>query len=294
MNARQRRGQAIFEKRDQMERIDDSHYMVNSQSSNKKYDVISTERGWNCACPDHQFRNVCCKHIHAVEISLRMRTEVRKEITIPQVDLGKCKFCDSAKIVKHGIKKLKKGTFQRFRCADCKKHFIHNLGFERKRATPEQITMAVDLFWSGLSSRKVAATLKMTGIKTSHITVQNWASEYGSLMEKYLEKITPQVGESWRTDELYLKIKGDRKYLFAMLDSETRFWLAKMVAEHKGNDDVAPMFKDAKKKAGKIPTTLISDGAANFHHAWKDQYRAKNFLHKETEHHRHVHMNFVS
>ena len=25
-------------------------------------------------------------------------------------------------------------------------------------------------------------------------------------------------------------------------------------------------------------------------HLWKDQYRAKNFLHKETEHHRHIHM----
>ena len=50
------------------------------------------------------------------------------------------------------------------------------------------------------------------------------------------------------------------------------------------------MFKQAKKVAGKVPEQLISDGASNFHHAWKNQYRAKNFLHKETEHHRHIHM----
>lgn len=56
-----------------------------------------------------------------------------------------------------------------------------------------------------------------------------------------------------------------------------------MVAEHKGNDDVAPMFAQAKKVVGKVPTTLISDKAANFHHAWKPQYKAKNFLHKDTE-----------
>ena len=55
-----------------------------------------------------------------------------------------------------------------------------------------------------------------------------------------------------------------------MLDSETRFWLSQMISEHKGNDDVSPMFRDAKQKAGKIPEVLISDGAANFHHAWKD------------------------
>ena len=40
-------------------------------------------------------------------------------------------------------------------------------------------------------------------------------------MEMYLESITPHVSEKWRVDELYLKIKGDRRYLYAMLDDET-------------------------------------------------------------------------
>ena len=75
-----------------------------------------------------------------------------------------------------------------------------------------------------------------------------------------------------------------------MMDSETKFWLAKMLAKKKGNDNVGPMFKDAQRLAGKKLTAPISDGAANFHHAWKDQWRPKNRLHKETEHHRHVHM----
>ena len=33
-----------------------------------------------------------------------------------------------------------------------------------------------------------------------------------------------------------------------------------------------------------MPEILISDKAANFHHSWKEQYRPKNLLHKETEH----------
>jgi hypothetical protein len=28
-------------------------------------------------------------------------------------------------------------------------------------------------------------------------------------MQKYLEKITPEVSGSWRTNELYLKVKGN-------------------------------------------------------------------------------------
>ena len=284
------RGLQIAQLKDQIQRIDDGTYKVSSQSGNGKYDVLSTERGWTCSCPDHRFRQVCCKHIHAVEISRKMREAVQESVTIREVDLDRCRFCDSLNIARKGTKKLKKGTFQNFQCSDCKRFFIHNLGFERKRATPEQITMAVDLLFSGLSSRKTAKSIRMTGADVSHVTVQNWTREYTGLMDRFMDDITPRVGEQWRTDEIFLMIRGNRRYLFAMLDSETRYWLARMVAEHKGNDDVAPLFMKAKEVAGKVPERLISDGAANFGHAHRKQYAAKNFLHKDSEHVRHIHM----
>lgn len=290
MTTRQERGKTIANMKNQIRRIDDTHYTVNSQSSNKQYDVISTEHGWVCSCPDHRFRRVCCKHIHAVEMSRKIREVVKQSVVIKQVDLGRCKFCDSMHIVKDSIRKLKRGNVQQYKCKDCGKRFTQNLGFEGKHATPEQITMAVDLVFSGLSTRKTAFTLKGMSVKVTHQTVLSWATEYSRLMDRFMDKIQPQVGEKWRTDEMYLKIKGERKYLFAMLDSETRFWLSKMVAEHKGNDDVAPMFAQAKQLAGKVPEQLTSDGASNLSHAHKKQYAAKNFLHKESKHERHIHL----
>ena len=290
MNQRQIKGKEIAEKQNQIIRIDKSHYKVNSQSRDKQHDVISLESGWSCSCEDRYFRKTCCKHIHAVEISLKLRNNIKDDIVISEVKIDSCKNCQSSNIKKAGIRKNKSGNIQLFKCKDCNSKFSINLGFERMRATPDQITMAMNLYFNGESSRKVAQSLILTGVKVSHITIQKWNKKYVELMDNYLDKITPQVGEKWRTDELYLKIKGDKKYLFAMLDSETRFWLSQMVSEHKGNDDVSPMFAEAKQKAKKVPITLVSDGAANFHHAWKDQYRAKNYLHKETEHHRHIHM----
>ncbi len=290
MNPRQARGQTIAEKQGQIERIDGDHYFVKSQSSDKSYEVMSTEHGWTCQCPDHAYRHICCKHIHAVEISRKMREAVKETVTVREINLGRCKFCDSGNIVRKGIKKAKRGNLQQFGCKNCGKRFMQNLGFERKQATPEQITTAVDLVFSGLSTRKTATALRMTGTKKSHMTIERWAKEYAELMERFVDRITPQVGEEWRTDEIYLMIRGDRRYLFAMLDSQTRYWLAKMVAEHKGNDDVAPMFAKAKEVAGKVPAKLVSDGAANFAHAHKRQYAAKNFMHKESVHESHVHM----
>lgn len=49
-----------------------------------------------------------------------------------------------------------------------------------------------------------------------------------------------------------------------------------MVAEHKGNDDMAPMFTKTKQVAGKVPKTLVSDAASNFYHTWCEQYATKN------------------
>ncbi len=62
-----------------------------------------------------------------------------------------------------------------------------------------------------------------------------------------LDKITP-TGKStaWRTDELYLKVKGNTKYLYALMDDENRFWIAQQVAETKNTADITPLFQKGK------------------------------------------------
>jgi putative transposase len=60
----------------------------------------------------------------------------------------------------------------------------------------------------------------------THQTIYNWIQKYINLMQKYLEQIKPNVSTAWRTDELFLKIKGDMKYLYTLMDDETRFWIA--------------------------------------------------------------------
>ena len=274
MKARADRGMLIHESEGQVEHLASDHYLVRSQSGNGTYEVRDFGHGWMCSCPDHTHTGSICKHIQAVQWHIGERRTIRPH------DDTHCKFCDSTNIVKKGVR----GTKQQYGCKDCGRRFIQNLGFERRRDTPEQVCDAIELSYGGLSSRKVVANMASKGLHVSYKTIQNWGKAYGTLMEEYFDSIQPQVGEAWRTDEIYLKIKGKKRYLFAMLDSETRYWIAKQVAEHKGKDDVAPMFKQAKKVAGKIPTTLISDKAANFHHTWKQQYRAKNFLHKDTRH----------
>jgi transposase-like protein len=111
------------------------------------------------------------------------------------------------------------------------------------------------------------------GVQVSYQTVWNWIQKYTGLMEKYLDKITPQVSDTWRADELYVKIRGDMKYVFAMMDDETRFWIAQEVADTKDTHDARHLFQMARERADKKPSVLITDGLRSYHDAWLKEYR---------------------
>lgn len=62
------------------------------------------------------------------------------------------RIASSVNTVKDSIRKLKKGEVQQYKCKDCGRRFTQNLGFEQKRATPEQVTTAVELVFDGMST----------------------------------------------------------------------------------------------------------------------------------------------
>ncbi|HUL14345.1 MAG TPA: DDE-type integrase/transposase/recombinase [Candidatus Acidoferrum sp.] len=287
-NSRQERGKEIAEKPDQVRRIDEDHYQVKSQSSDKWYDLISTESGWKCSCPDNVYRKVCCKHVHCLEISLTIRQTVKQgQIVIEQINSSSCPYCKSDKIIKRGLRHNKYGDIQRFCCNDCTRRFTINLGFQRMKSSPQTITSAMQLYFTGESLRNVQKFLKLQGAEVSHKTVYVWIKKYVGLMEKYLEQITPQVSDKWRADELFLKVRGNTKYLYALMDDDTRFWIAKQVADTKYTEDVRPLFSKGKQIAGKRPLFLVTDGARNFYEAFNKEFWSN--AKPRTEHIRHVH-----
>jgi transposase-like protein len=132
------------------------------------------------------------------------------------------------------------------------------------RATPQIITSAMQLYFTGESLRNVQKFLKLQGVKVSHVAILKWIRKYVKLMNDYLEKIKPNVSDTWRADELYIKIKGDLKYLFAIMDDETRFWIAQEVAESKDKHDARQLFMQARRLMDKQPKNFITDGLKSY------------------------------
>jgi transposase-like protein len=215
-----------------------------------------------------------------------MKEEVRKNITIKPVEINRCLFCHSEDVVETGIRRNKEYAILRFKCHSCGRTFSVNIGFERMKHNPKGITTAMQLYFSGGSLRNTMRALQLMGVNVSHQTVYNWITKYAELMQKYLDKITPHVSGVRRTDELFIKVKGNLTYLFSMMEDETRFWISSMVADHKGVSDVRPMYQDAKEVTGKRPSVLISDGAPNFHTAFNKEFYSNK---KDSRYISHIH-----
>jgi transposase-like protein len=79
------------------------------------------------------------------------------------------------------------------------------------------------------------------------------------------------------------------KYLYALMDDQTRFWIAQEVADTKFTADLRPLFQKGREIAEKKPKTLITDGAANFHEAFVDEFWT-NRLETRPEHIRDIRM----
>src|SRR3989337_754246 len=90
--------------------------------------------------------------------------------------------------------------------------------------------------------QKHMKSLTLLGVEVSYRTILNWIRKYTRLMETYTESIIPNVSDTWKADEISLKVKGNMKYLFSMMDDETRFWIAQEVAETKEKHDARTLF----------------------------------------------------
>jgi transposase-like protein len=122
----------------------------------------------------------------------------------------------------------------------------------------------MQLYFSGESLRNTAKSLKLLGVEVSHKTVFMWIKKYVSLMKAYAEKIVPNVSDSWRADEIRFKVRGNMKYLFAVMDDETRFWIAQEVADTKHSHDTQNLFALSKNLIGKQPKQIITDGLYSY------------------------------
>ena len=181
-----------------IKRMNKLTYKVKSQSNHDNwYTVINTyDSGWVCDCPDFTFRNIECKHVHCVKFSKLLRKKVYLDTfankpIIPESKVGEiiCQKCGSLNYKKFGIRHNKNaGDMQRYLCKDCKFRFVINPAFENCKASAKVITAALDLYFKGVSLRKIAQHLKqMHSFQINSSSVCRWIRKFTKLVQPYVD-----------------------------------------------------------------------------------------------------------
>lgn len=296
-NPRELRGLAILSQPDAVIQTGKNEWDVRSQSKDVYYTVIRSfpkdrkERmrspgTWTCTCPDHTTRNVICKHIHAVQFSLKLKGEIEEHSTPAYVEAVEpkisCAFCKSEKVAKWGNRKTCFGTVQRYSCQECGRKFVEDKGFRNMKNSPKTITLTLDLYFKGLSQRKIADHLKQfENVTVNQSTLLRWIQKYMKLLAKYSEKYKAEVGNIWHSDEttVFIKKEGDKRYyewIWNIMDAKTRYLLACEVTETRFREDARKPLRKAKEAAKKLPDAIVTDGLPAYPMAIKDEFYGLN------------------
>ena len=227
---RELRGLAILSQPNTVIQTGENEWDVRSQSKDAYYAVARTfpsdrkarilsQATWTCSCPDFQTRNLPCKHIHAVMLSLKLAGDVEEHSTPAQVEKVEpkilCPVCKSANVRKWGNRKTRYGTVQRYACHECGHTFVIDKGFSKMKNSPKTITLTLDLYFKGVSLRKIADHLtQVESVSVNQATILRWIRKYLKLLSGYAEKYKADVGNIWHCDEttVFIKKEGEKKY----------------------------------------------------------------------------------
>src|SRR3989338_7539976 len=222
-----------------------NEYFIPSQSDKSKKYKVTINKGWySCQCPDNSKNHFLCKHILLLKTYFAITLKSREQ---PKITASNpCPHCASLNLQKFGTRKTIMGLKQRWLCNECGKRFV-NQPISKIKGNSDTVITAIDLYMKGVSYRGIADSIKQFfGLKVTHVTVMNLVNSYMEKINAYVNGLRPAVGDTWKADEQFIKVKGKQEYIWNVLDRDTRFLLASNESPTRGYNDARQTFQMAE------------------------------------------------
>lgn len=146
--------------------------------------------------------------------------------------------------------------------------------FRRFNSSPEVIRLVVMMYVRyPLSLRNVEDLLFERGIDTCHETVRFWWKRFGPMFanrigKRRLKKFSGYRHWRWHVDEVFVKINGERHYLWRAVDHEGEV-LESYVTKKRDKDAALRFLKKSLKRHGKAEN-IVPDGLRSYPTAMRD------------------------
>jgi len=114
-----------------------------------------------------------------------------------------------------------------------------------------------------LSYRNLEEMMEERGVQVDHSNVYRWVQKFTPQLEAAFRKGKKHpVGNSWRMDETYIKIKGQWKYLYRAVD-KTGQTIDFLLTAHRDKKAARRFFKKAVRQHGLPAKVTIDKSGAN-------------------------------
>ena len=138
------------------------------------------------------------------------------------------------------------------------------VSFKRHRFPPDVIRLAVWLYFRfTLSFRDIEEMLAERGIDASYETVRCWTLKFGQIFAQNLRRSRPRPTGRWHLDEMVVKIRGKRMWLWRAVDDEGEV-LDMLVQKRRNTAAALRLLRKLLKNQGIHPEKIATDKLASY------------------------------
>ena len=199
-----------------------------------------------------------------------------------------CPKCKSKDIIKRGFRKTSsRGKIQRFSCNSCRHRFIDNDGFFRMRNNERKISLCLDLFYRGLSTREIQQHLNaFYPHNSSNVSIYKWIKKYVLKITNYTDNLKIKTGSYIEVDDMefhrrksYKKKLGvDKNWFIYGIDVKTRFMINSAYFKLRSTNNIKKILSNIKNKTGEQVKIVTTDGFNAYEKAVKRTFGYDNRL----------------
>lgn len=185
-----------------------------------------------------------------------------------------CPECKSKEVIRRGHYRTKiNGKVQRFFCKSCKKKFISRTPFYRMRSNPQKITLCLDLYYRGISTREIQQHLSaFYPHNASWVSIYKWIIKYSDLISKFTDKLKLKVGKEIQVDEMEYKTKGKPSWFIDSIDTKTRYMVSSEFTKERSKWEIEKVLRAIKKRTKKQVEIITTDGFLAYVNVVKSVY----------------------
>ena len=184
-----------------------------------------------------------------------------------------CPFCSSNNVIKRGVRKTEnRGKVQRYGCKNCNKRFCIDDGFWKMKNHEKKIILCIDLYYKGVSFRKLQEHLRAFYSHNSHYsTIYRWIVKYSTIISKFTDNLQIKSGREIMSDEMeyYRRVSKNHKgreqnWFIDTFDIQTRFMIAGEYMKSRTNENLTKILKKTKFKTGEQVEIVTTDGLMGY------------------------------